>query len=440
VADVNGDGLDDFYVCGALGQPGTLMIQQKNGTFTEQDKALFEADKGSEGVDALFFDANGDGKPDLWVVAGGNEASQSADMLADKLYINNGDGHFTKKSQFTPPLNENKSCITAADVDHDGDMDVFVGNLCDPKSYGLLQTSYLLINDGKANFSIAGNNVIALTKTGMVTTASFADLNNDGWQDLVVSGEFMPMKIFMNNKGIFTETDIPGSTGLWQTVCTADVNGDGFTDILAGNWGHNNKLYSGKNGPVKMYVKDFDKNNSIEQVLCYTIDKKEYTFLAKDELERALPVLKKAYLKYDEVAGKTVQFMFYDLFAGSQELKAETLSSASFINDGKGNFTFTALPEEIQMAPVFSFSPLQQKGVKSWLAAGNFYGVTPYEGRYDALLPTAFSFNKSNSSFQAGVFIPSVNGEVRDMKWINCAGGNRVMIIAGNNQGLLFYK
>ena len=113
----------------------------------------------------------------------------------------------------------------------------------------------------------------------------------------------MPVKIFINNKGKFKATDIPQSTGLWQTVCTADVNGDGFTDILAGNWGHNSKLYAGKNGPLKLYVKDFDSNGSIEQIMAYTVDGKEYSFLAKDELERSLPVLKKAYLTYGEVAG-----------------------------------------------------------------------------------------------------------------------------------------
>ena len=146
------------------------------------------------------------------------------------------------------------------------------------------------------------------------------------------------MKVYMNNKGKFTESDVPQSTGLWQTIYTADVNGDGYDDILAGNWGHNSKLWAGKNGPCKLYVKDFDKNGSVEQVMCYTIDGKEYPFLAKDELERPLPVLKKYYLHYSDVAGKTVQYMFYDLFKDYIELKAETLSSSCFLNDGKGNF------------------------------------------------------------------------------------------------------
>ncbi len=278
-----------------------------------------------------------------------------------------------------------------------------------------------------------------LLKIGMVTSAAFTDINNDGWPDLVVTGEWMPVKIFMNNKGKFSENDIPQSTGLWQTVYLSDVNGDGYADILAGNWGHNTKLWAGKNGPCKLYVKDFDNNGSIEQIMCYTVNNKEYTFLAKDELERSLPVLKKAYLKYSDVAGKTVQYMFYDLFKDYIELKAETLGSSCFINDGKGNFKRTDLPDEVQLAPVMSFTSYDQQA-NTFLAAGNFYGVTPYEGRYDALLPTIFSFNKGRPVFNQQLNLPTVDGEVRDAKWLNYAGGNKLLVLARNNNTLIFLK
>ncbi|MEI9806528.1 MAG: hypothetical protein WDO16_00890 [Bacteroidota bacterium] len=191
---------------------------------------------------------------------------------------------------------------------------------------------------------------------------------------------------------------------------------------------------------MKLYIKDFDKNGSVEQVMAYTVDGKEYPFLAKDELERALPVLKKAYLKYSDVAGKTVQYMFYDLFKDYKELKAETLSSSCFINDGKGNFTQTALPEELQLAPVFSFVPSSYGNQGAYLAAGNFYGVIPYEGRYDALLPTCFSFVKGNSGFKIDSNLPVPDGETRDARWLNCANGDKVLVIARNNKELLFYK
>ena len=439
VADVNKDGLDDFYACGAKFQPGVLMIQQKNGTFKESDTALFNEFAISEEVDAIFFDANGDSFPDLFVLTGGNEVPANELALLDMLYINDGRGHFTKSPNPMSVVFENKSCVSVADIDNDGDQDLFIGNLASPAKYGVPTTSYLYINDGKAHFTKAGDNIIPLHLLGMVTAASFTDIDNDGWKDLVVSGEWMPVKVFKNNKGKFSPVDIPASTGLWQSIYTTDVNDDGFPDILAGNWGCNNKFWSGKNGPLKLYVKDFDNNGSTEQILAYTINGKEYPFLAKDELERALPVLKKYYLRYSEVAGKTVQYVFYDLFKDYTELKAEVLASSCFINDGKGNFKRMDLPQELQLAPVFSFTPFYDK-TNNYLASGNFYNVIPYEGRYDALQPTFFSYNKKQGAFQYDSELASVTGQARDAKWINYAGGGKILVIARNNQPLVFLK
>lgn len=438
VADVNGDGLDDFYVCGASGSPGSLMLQTKDGNFIPTLLKVTDRIKMTEEVDAVFFDANKDGFQDLYIVSGGNEYGDDNPALLDQLYLNDGKGNFTQSMNTIPKIYKNKSCVTVADFDKDGDMDLFVGGLADAKKFGIPQNSYLLVNNGKGNFTKADLSTIQLDNLGIVTTATFTDFNKDGWPDLVVSGEWMPMKLFINHQGKFTKTEIPKSTGLWQTIYATDVNGDGFQDLLAGNWGQNSKLFAGKNSPLKLYVKDFDKNGSLEQIMCYTVDEKEYTFLAKDELERALPVLKKAYLKYDEVAGKTVQYMFYDLFTDYLELKAETLGSACFMNDGKGNFSKIDLPEMLQLSPIFSFINSPKSAGENYIAAGNFYGVIPYEGRYDALLPTNFSFNKKQ--FQTGSRIPSIDGEVRDAKWIKYAGGKQILVIARNNAKLIFLQ
>jgi enediyne biosynthesis protein E4 len=436
VADVNNDGLEDFYVCGAKKQAGALMMQRPGGSFIAGDMALFSRYAMCEDVDATFFDANGDGALDLWVVAGGNEPPPNNMAYADRLYLNDGTGKFALSENAFPALYENKSCITVADIDKDGDTDVFIGTLSGINNYGVAQTSHLFINDGKAKFTLDADKSMALSNIGMVTAASFTDVNNDSWPDLVLAGEWMPVKIFINNKGRFTAKDIDASTGLWQTIYPADVNGDGYTDMLAGNWGHNTKLWSGKNGPVKLYIKDFDKNGSLEQVMCYTIDGEEYTFLAKDELERSMPVLKKYYLKYSEVAGKNVQYMFYDLFKDYTELKAETLSSSCFINDGKGNFKRMDLPDGLQLAPVMSFA----KNGGSFLAAGNFYGTVPYEGRYDAMFPTVFTFNKSVGQFTVNSIIPGLRTEARDAKWIKLKDSINALIIAGNSEPLHFLK
>ena len=443
VADVNKDGLDDIYLCGAKEQPGSLMIQQPNGSFIASDTAVFAADAICEDVDAVFFDANNDGFPDLYVVSGGNEPINNQKAMQDRLYLNDGKGHFSKAENALPIKPENKSCVAIADVDHDGDMDIFVGNLADPKAYGIPQTSYLYINNGHGQFTAADKSRIILDNIGIVTSAVFTDINKDGWPDLIVTGEWMPIKVFINNKGVFTERDVPNSTGLWQTLYSTDINGDGLPDLLAGNYGHNTKLWSGKNGPVKLYVKDFDKNGSVEQIMAYTVDGKEYTFLAKDELERSLPVLKKAYLTYGEVAGKTVDYMFYDLFKDYVELKAETLGSAAFINDGHGGFKKIDLPEPLQLAPVFSFqqSPGGNGSGRSFVSGGNFYDVIPYEGRYDAQPMAMFDWSKNNElSYIPQTGLSGIKGQVRDLKWIHTSAFGDLLVVARNNQSLLFLK
>jgi enediyne biosynthesis protein E4 len=440
VGDVNKDGLDDFFVCAAKGQPGCLMLQTKEGKFIKSDTAVFNKNRSSDQVDAVFFDANNDGYPDLYVVSGGNEFEDGSPGLADHLYINDGKGHFKESVNALPSILTNKSCVAIADVNKDGNMDIFIGGLANAKQYGYPQSSYLLLNDGKGNFKLADPSVIQLKETGLVTSAAFADINNDGWMDLIVTGEWMPVKIFINDKGVFKSSAISQSSGLWQTVYISDVNGDGYPDILAGNWGHNSKLYAGKQGPLNLFVKDFDHNGSVEQVMTYRINGEKYTFLQKDELERALPVLKKAYLTYGEVAGKTVDYMFYDLFKDYLELKAEVLGSSCFINDGKGNFNRMDLPEELQLAPLFTFVPFPSDSTHGWLAAGNFYGVLPYEGRYDAMIPTFFSYNAKTAQFNQQSNLPSINGETRDAKWIRYAGGQKVLILARNNRELIFLK
>jgi len=437
VADVDGDGLDDIYVCGAAGQSGQLLLQRGNG-FVKGDSTAFNRHAAAEENDASFYDANGDGYPDLVVVTGGNEKPDGDSLLADHLYLNDGKGHFIESISALPAILRNKSTVAPGDIDNDGDTDLFLGVLADASKYGIRQTSYLLLNDGKGRYAPAPAGTIQLDSIGMVHASSFADINGDGWSDLVVAGEWMPIKIFYNDKGRFTATDIPGSTGLWQSLWLNDANSDGKLDIYGGNWGLNSKLAAGKIPPLKLYVKDFDKNGSTEQIMAYTLpDKKEYTFLAKDELERALPVLKKAYLQYSEVAGKDVQYMFYDLFTNYKEERADMLASTLFLNQGNKTFTTEQLPEALQLAPLFAFN---SAGNEQVLAAGNFFGVIPYEGRYDAQLPTLFSTRKPLRVAEASQLLPLAGIEIRDIKWIRTANNKQLLVLASNNGPLYFFK
>ena len=430
VADINRDGIDDIFLCGAKGQPGTLMLGQGDGKYQSIDTSLFAADKDFEDVDALFFDANGDGYPDLYVVSGGNEYGGNDPHLADRLYLNESSKRFIKAGSALPPVYANKSCVAAADFDHDGDLDLFVGTLADPLAYGKPQSSRLLKNDGKGNFS--GWPVPALDHVGIVTAAVVTDLDKDGWMDLVIAGEWMPITILKNRAGSFAVETLPGSTGLWQTLFATDANGDGYVDILAGNWGWNTKFHSGKNGPLKMYVDDFDGNGKTEQLVSYTSNGIEYPFLAKDEVERSLPMLKKHYLLYDEYAGLPMKEVFYGWVDTVRPFLAERLGSAVCYGDGKGGLRIEDLPPALQRSPIFSF---QSVGHGTYLAGGNFFDVIPYEGRYDAQALALFT----SDHYIPQPLLSAVRGQVRDVKWLR-RGSDSVLVVARNNEGLVGLK
>ena len=275
----------------------------------------------------------------------------------------------------------------------------------------------------------------------MVTSAAFADLNKDGWDDLVVAGEWMPLTIFINRNGRFKSVAVPNSTGLWQSIFLDDVNNDGNVDILAGNWGWNNKFWSGKNGPLKLYVEDFDRNGQVDQLMSYTVNGKEYPFLAKDEVERQLPVLKKHYLLYAEYAGLEMKDAFYGFVDTVKPQMAERLGSVVGYGDGKGNFTIVDLPIELQLAPIFCFQKLSGKSQnRLYIAGGNFFDVIPYEGRYDAQPLALFTSSGGNRvQYMHQSNLAARDEQVRDIKMVKSGTVSRILV-AANNDSLRFYK
>lgn len=446
VADVNGDGLDDLYVCGARGQAGALFLQRPDGTFERSpDSAAFVADRDGEGVDALFFDANGDHFPDLYVVCGGNEFTGNAPQLQDRLYLNDGKGHFTRSAGL-PALAGNKSVVCVADFDHDGDTDIFVGGRADAHLYGSMPTSYLLRNDGKGNFTIVTPEVIpGLDRLGMITGACWVDVDKDGWPDLLVTGEWMAPTLFMNHHGVFTRTELTADDGdlkgWWCGVKAVDVNGDGYDDLLLGNYGTNSKLTADADHPLKMYVGDISGTTEKEQLLAVDKDGQYYPFLGIDELERKWPFLRKQYSTYGSMAGKTVGDIFGSRLDQATLLSANCMQSVLLLNDGKGHFIRAALPPSMQWAPVFSFAPADYNddGKMDFVAGGGFYGTMPYEGRYDAL-PLCLYLGDGKGGFRSVLPMPealaNIRGEVRSIQPIVLAGKRKALVVAFNNDSL----
>lgn len=441
VADVNNDGLDDFFICGARDQASALFIQNKNGVFIEQQRALFAADSVSEAVNALFFDANGDGYPDLYVSCGGNEFWGNEKQIQDRLYLNNGKGQFTR-SNGLPLFYGNNSVAVAADFDRDGDMDLFVGGRVISKRYGDIPTSYLLVNDGKGNFKIAPDAIAPhLNKTGMVTDAVWTDINRDGWPDLAIVGEWMPVTLFINNKGklkdITTAEGLENTTGLWQSIKAEDIDNNGYPDLLVGNWGENSKLKTNEAYPLTMYAGDMDNNGSFDQVLAVAKEGKYYTFSNKEDIEKQFPgIIRKQFEGYAQMAGLTVQEIFGEHLKTMAKLTANTLFTSIVWNDGK-SLKIERMPDPFQWFPVFAWSvaDFDKNGYKDILAAGNFYGVIPFEGRYDAgygqiLLYKNNKEHNTLSPFEAGL---KLDGEVRSIQALRTINKRMIYLVARNN-------
>jgi len=443
VADVNGDGLEDFFMGGATGDTAKLFIQQPNGTFIQKKQYIFEQDKNSEDIGALFFDAAHDGKMDLVVVSGGNlENEGSLDLMA-RMYINDGKGNFTRKFNGWPLISINASCVRL----NNKNGDLFIGGRSVPGSYGVIPSSKLLRNDGHGNFTdVTASLAPDLVKLGMVTDAQWADIDGSGENSLVVVGDWMPVTILKYVNGKLTKTgEIANSSGWWDCLTVADLNGDGHLDLIAGNNGLNSKIKADADHPAKLYVSDFDGNGQVECIpVYYKTDGKAYPFNLHDDMIRQLPYLKKKFLRYDAYAGKGIDQIFTpDELEKATVLTVNQTQTCVFYNNGKGGFTMQPLPVRAQFSPVFSIlvADVNNDGIKDLYLGGNFYGLKPEVGRYDANYGTVLLGNKHHGfdylpPSKSGLFI---KGEVRDIATINTKTGKQV-IVARNNDALQLFK
>jgi hypothetical protein len=451
VGDVNGDGLDDMYLGGAKWQPGRLLVQQRDGRFVARPQPSIAADSIAEDVDAAFLDANGDGHPDLLVVSGGNEFWGQADALRSRLYLNDGAGNFRRDTTALPPIFENGSCVATADFDGDGHVDLFIGSRVVGRRYGETPTSHLLHNDGTGHFTdVTLERAPALSRAGMVTSATWTDYDGDGKLDLVVAGEWMPVRIFRQVAGgrfeeKTADAGFARSSGWWNSVTVLPAAGRAKPDLLLGNLGLNSYLRASSAEPARLYVGDFAHDGGLQQILTFYKDGVSYPMATRDELLGAIPSLRERFTTYKSFGASRVE----DILPTPELRSAIVLQAYDFAstlarNRGDGSFALSALPVEAQLAPINAAvsDDFDGDGYADLLVAGNAFGVAPVLGRYDA------SYGLLLRGTRDGRYAPvdmdadrlAIDGVVRHLKLLRGADGARLIAVARNDDRLALLR
>ena len=449
--DVNGDGLEDFYIGGASGNPGALMVQQVDGQFIATNKNIFGSTAGGEDTDCLFFDADNDGDVDLYVAHGGNEFfGFDSQVLIDQLYFNDGQGNFTKSAQFLPSFTgQSSSCIAAADYDNDGDQDLFVGIRIKPGYYGLPMDGHILNNDGQGKFkNITKTIAPEMRRLGMMTDAIWMDTDGDQDQDLIVIGEWMEVTVFENNEGKFKKTTkaagLAGSSGWWNCIKAGDFDKDGDVDLVVGNHGLNSRFAATADKPLKLFMNDFDRNKTPEPIITQYNGAEDYPMVLRHDLVMQLPHLKKKYLKNANYKNQRITDIFTkEELKGTIAKKVHTLETSLFINNGDGTFTQKGLPKAAQFSPTYGLlvKDIDKDGNLDILMGGNLYGVKPEVGRYDANYGLLLKGNGDATfepilSKESGFFM---KGQVRDLATINVKG-KELILVAKNNEAMQVFE
>ena len=449
-ADVNGDKLIDVFVGGTKENPGKLYLQSPNGTFTTSLSFNFREDFNCTDADAIFFDADNDGDQDLYVVSGGyHDYIKNDKALQDRLYFNNGSGKFIRHTDALPQMVNSKSCARAADIDKDGDPEIFVGGRLMPGEYPAPRESYILDNDGTGHFKNITPSILPdITTVGMVTDAAWVDLNKDTWPDLIVVGEFMPIRIFINDRGgKFKEAtkswfDVPEG-GLWNKIAVADFDHDGNLDMIVGNFGTNSQLKSSVNEPIELTFKDFDNNGSVDPILTYYIQNKSYPFAGRDEMLNQINSLRRKFPDYKSYSN----IRLTDIFSAEDLKTAGVLSAGElrtvFFKNTGSKFEKHLLPIEAQFAPVYAIEILDynKDGNPDFILAGNQSANCVKLGVIDANYGQLFE-GDGKGNFR---YIPqsvsglSITGDVKSLKVLTIKE-KRYLFAGINNLGIVTYK
>ncbi|HOY04060.1 MAG TPA: VCBS repeat-containing protein [Saprospiraceae bacterium] len=446
VADVNGDKREDVYVGGATGQGGQLYLQTAAGTFSRSDRATFDRDTMYEDTAVLFFDADKDGDQDLFVGSGGNEQPLNSRFMINRLYINDGKGHFTLNESAIPLNGFNTSVAVAMDYNNDGNLDLFVGSRSVPGKYGVPPRHFLYRNDGRGNFSDVSNDVSPdLQRLGMVTDATLANVTGDATPELVIVGEWRNPIIFEIRNGKFTSvsSSLNFYSGWWNCVQADDVDGDGDQDLILGNRGENFYFSGNREQPSKLWISDFDQNGTVEKIITRRINDKDMPVPMKKDLTGQIPSLKKKNLKHVDYAQKSIQELFTpEVMKKAIAMEGSYFQSAVALNDGNGQFRMLPLPREVQFSCVCGIwcGDLNQDGKNDLILAGNDDGFIPQFSKLDASFGhvlinrgdgTYDRIDNRNSGF-------SVRGDVKSIKEIRIKGNPFVLATVNNQKPRLY--
>jgi hypothetical protein len=460
VGDVNGDGLDDIIIGGNSYSKSQVFTQQPNGKFIQNEVIAAKDDAQQHFKDAglLLFDANGDGKLDLYAASGGYENAPNDPAYQDRLYLNDGKGHFTLSTGALPANLTSKLCVRACDYNKDGKLDLLVTGRVEPWSYPKPVSSMILRNDskdGKAAFTdVTAQVAPALKNIGMVCDALFTDMDNDTWPDLILAGEWMPITFLKNQQGKFVnvtqQTGVGNKLGWWNSLAAGDFRHTGRTDYIVGNVGRNTLFQASDKYPVYITAKDFDKNNSYTAIPSLYLPSqdgsmKEYPAPGRDDILKQMISLKKKYTNYKSYATATMADLFSpEQMESAQKLKANMLQSVYLRNDGNGKFTIIPLPIEAQVSVLNGMvvDDFDGDGNLDVVINGNDFGTDVSIGRYDALNGLMLKGDgkggfKAQTIMQSGIYIP---GDGRALVKLRDAKDNILLAASQNRSKLLLFQ